>query len=428
MDLSGNRRGGNRLPRSLRNRPADMSPGDIPTRSRTPTKHLSPFVRGLQLLVEQVSMNESAYYPGLEGVIAGETSISTVDGGLSYCGYSIEGLAEQSSFLEVAYLLLHGELPRSENLADFRSILSEASVLPEPVLALIKEIPLHVPAMDVLRTAVSALAHFDPNLNDEGRDADVTKTIHLLAQIPIAIAARYRLTSGLPLMEPNPELSFAANLLYLITGREPSALEEKAMDLSLILYAEHEFNASTFTARVVTSTRSDIYSAITAAIGALKGSLHGGANERVMEVLAEVGSPDQAEPWVREALDSKRRIMGFGHRVYKEGDPRAKILREFCIQVAKECGKTDLETIADTIERVVREEKGLPPNLDWPSARLYNYLGLEVDLYTPLFVASRVVGWAAHVIEQRDNNRLIRPRSRYTGPEERTFVPLSKRG
>ena len=199
------------------------------------------------------------------------------------------------------------------------------------------------------------------------------------------------------------------------------------MDVSLILYAEHEFNASTFTARVVTSTRSDLYSAISAAVGAPKGPLHGGANERVMEVLEEVGSPANAEEWVRDALEAKRRIMGFGHRVYKTGDPRATILREYCRQLAEESGKTDLEQIADTIETIVRTEKKLPPNLDWPSARLYHYMGLPVDLYTPLFVLSRVSGWSAHVIEQLDNNRLIRPRARYTGPEARPWVPLAER-
>jgi citrate synthase len=200
------------------------------------------------------------------------------------------------------------------------------------------------------------------------------------------------------------------------------------MDVSLILYAEHEYNASTFTARVVTSTMADMHSAIVAAVGALKGPLHGGANERVLEVLEEVGEPDGAEAWVRQALAEKRRIMGFGHRVYKDGDPRARILKDHCAQLAAELGDTSLERTAEIIEQIVRQEKGLPPNLDWPSARLYHYLGLEVDLFTPLFVASRVAGWCAHVMEQASNNRLIRPRARYIGPGERTFEPLSDRG
>src|SRR6185369_2016303 len=202
----------------------------------------------------------------------------------------------------------------------------------------------------------------------------------------------------------------------------------KAMDVSLILYAEHEFNASTFTARVVTSTQSDLHSAIVAAVGSLKGPLHGGANERVLEVLQEVGLPDKAESWVRKSLEQKRRIMGFGHRVYKNGDPRAVILREYCAKLAVEGGDTSMERMADTIAGVIHEEKGLHPNLDWPSARLYHYLGLEVDLYTPLFVASRVAGWSAHVIEQAAKNRLIRPRSRYIGPGPQEYSPLEERG
>ena len=373
-------------------------------------------------------MADERYYPGLEGVIAGETAVSTVERGLLYRGYPIEQLARDASFVEVAYLLLHGELPHQEQLADFQSVLAESAEVDATVLRFLGEIPLHVSAMDVLRTGISALGHFDPQLDDDGQDAAIAKTVRLLARIPILIAARHRQRAGRPLIEPNPELSFAGGLLHLITGREPSSLEERAMDVSLILYAEHEFNASTFTARVVASTQSDIYSAVTAAVGALKGPLHGGANERVIEVLQEVGSPSNAERWVRAALAQKRRIMGFGHRVYKEGDPRAVILKEYCAQLAERRGNTDLEQIADTIEDVVRREKGLPPNLDWPSARLYHYLGLDIDLYTPLFVASRVVGWAAHVIEQSENNRLIRPRSRYIGLPRREFIPLALRG
>ncbi len=370
---------------------------------------------------------DQPYYPGLEGVIAGETALSTIEGGLQYRGYSIEDLARDATFIEVAYLLLHGELPTQEYLADFRAILAESAEVPDAILDFIKEIPVHASPMDVLRTGISALAHFDPQAKEDSAAANIAKTRRLLAQIPTLIAARHRFCQGLPLLEPNSALSFPANLLYLLTGKEPSALHERAMDVSLVLYAEHEFNASTFTARVVTSTCSDLHSAITAAVGALKGPLHGGANERVMEVLEEVGSADAAEDWVREALQQKRRIMGFGHRVYKTGDPRAVILKEYCTQLAEESGTQELEQIADTIQRVVEGEKGLPPNLDWPSARLYHSLGLQVDLYTPLFVASRVVGWAAHVIEQSQNNRLIRPRSRYAGPTGRKFVPLAER-
>ncbi len=372
-------------------------------------------------------MNNEPFYPGLEGVIAGETEISTVDGGLIYRGYPIEELAEKSNFLEVAFLLLNSKLPNQEYLADFQSILSEAASVPEPIMNFLSEIPLHISGMDSLRTGISALGHFDPQVDESGHDANVAKAVRLLAQIPILIASRYRITKGLETIPPNSEYSFAANILHMITGKEPSELHEKAMDVSLILYAEHEFNASTFTSRVITSTMSDMHSAISGAVGALKGPLHGGANERVLEVLQEVGSPDNAEAWVRQAFEEKRRIMGFGHRVYKDGDPRAVILREYCKELAEETGNTEMEQIADTIEEIVRSEKGLPPNLDWPSARLYYYLGLEVELYTPLFVASRIVGWAAHVIEQTENNRLIRPRSRYIGLEKQSFVQMSDR-
>ena len=389
---------------------------------------LRNIVQGLTKLVERVEMSDEPYFPGLEGVIAGETAISTIEDGLRYRGYAIEDLARSATFPEVAYLILYGDLPNHEQLADFQSILAETEELPEVLEELLNEIPIHAGAMDVLRTGVSALAHWDPQFEEEGRHADIAKTVRLLAHIPMLIATRYRQCQGEPVIRPHAELSYAANLLYMITGSEPAPIEERAMDVSLILYAEHEFNASTFAARVVASTGSDLYSALTAAIGALKGPLHGGANERVMEVLEEVGTAAAAEAWVRKALSERRRIMGFGHRVYKEGDPRAVILREHCRTLARQGDKTEFEDMADTIEQIVREEKGLPPNLDWPSARLYHYLGLPVELYTPLFVVSRLVGWAAHVIEQTENNRLIRPRSRYTGVPPRPFLPLGQRG
>ncbi len=386
------------------------------------------FLEGLTRLVEQVQMSDEPYYPGLEGVIAGETGICTVADGLSYRGYAIADLADNALFLDVAYLLLHGELPNQEFLADFQSIVADESALPDSVVNMIAEIPLHADMMDVLRTGISALAHHDPQQDDDSAEANIRKATRLLAKIPLLIATRYRISRGLDVLPCDAELGFAANLLRLITGNVPTAEEERAMEVSLILYAEHEFNASTFTARVVASTQSDLYSAVTAAVGALKGPLHGGANERVMAVLREVQDPDHAERWVREALQEKRRIMGFGHRVYKTGDPRAEILRHYCEELAASTGNEPLEAIAGTIETIVREEKGLPPNLDWPAARLYHYLGLDVELYTPLFVASRVLGWSAHVIEQAGNNRLIRPRARYVGPARREFIPLESRG
>lgn len=372
-------------------------------------------------------MTELIYRPGLEGIVAGETAISTIEGGLRYRGYSIEELAEHATFEEVAWLILHGELPRAAELAEFRTRLVQQMQLPGPLVDTIRMIPAAAPMMDVMRSGASLLAHWDPDAGDNGRQANLRKAERLLAQLPVVMATRHRLLLGQPALEPEPTSSLAENILWLVTGRRPTAKQARAMDISLILYAEHELNASTFTARVVCSTLSDLHSSVTAAIGALKGPLHGGANEKVMEVLQEVASPERAEQWVRDALARKQRIMGFGHRVYKQGDPRARYLKRWCAELAGEASNTQLEEIAEIIEQVVAREKGLPPNLDWPSARLYYYLGLPVDLYTPLFVCSRVVGWCAHVIEQLENNRLIRPRANYTGPPPRSWVPLEKR-
>ena len=372
-------------------------------------------------------MSEAVYSPGLEGVIAGETGISTVDEGLHYRGYSVEELATHSTFEETAYLILYGELPKAEELAEFRAGLSRAMGVPKEIIDTLRRIPEHASTMDVMRTGASLLAHWDPDTDDNSHDANLRKAERLLAQLPVIMAARHRLTGGDEPIKADPNLSIAGNILYMLRGEKPSERWTKAMDISLILYAEHEYNASTFAARVITSTRSDLHSAITGAIGALKGPLHGGANERVLEVLQEVGTAKNAEPWVRKALAAKQLIMGFGHRVYKTGDPRAKYLKTLCQEIAAETGNEDMEQMAEIIEGIVTGEKKLPPNLDWPSARLYHYMGLPIYLYTPLFVVSRVSGWSAHVIEQADNNRLIRPRARYIGHAARTYVPVAKR-
>jgi citrate synthase len=375
-------------------------------------------------------MSEPAYHPGLEGVVAGETAISTIAGGsgLRYRGYAIEDLAREASFEEVAYLILHGELPSSAQLGDFCQRLAENAPVSNDVLKFMRTIPRATPIMDFLRTGASALAHWDSEAGDTSHEAQLRKAERLLAKLPTILAAHRRLQQAKEPVPPDAKKSFAANILWMLKRKEPSENIERAMDISLTLYAEHEFNASTFTARVITSTLSDLHSSIAGAIGALKGPLHGGANERVMGVLEEVGSVENAEKWIRTALANKQRIMGFGHRVYKEGDPRARFLKPICQQLAAETGHEPMEQMAEVIERIVGEEKGLPPNLDWPSARLYHYMGLDVAVYTPLFVVSRVTGWAAHVIEQLDNNRLIRPRSRYIGPADRPWIPLSDRG
>jgi 2-methylcitrate synthase/citrate synthase II len=380
-------------------------------------------------------MTTPAYSPGLEGVVAGETAICTVEGGLSYRGYSVGDLAAQCSFDEVAYLLLHGELPTAAQLQQFNTRVAAARRLPPPLKELLVALPKWTTPLDALRTAVSALGHFDQDAADNSHDANLRKAERLLAQIPVAIADHYRITKGQPEVQARQDLSHAANFLYMLRGAEASPAEVRAMDVSLILYAEHEFNASTFAARVIVSTLSDLHSGITGAIGALKGPLHGGANEKVMDILMATGGPEKAEEWTRAALARKERIMGFGHRVYKTGDVRAGILKTYARAAAQanparegEGDPLKWEDTADIIERVMAAEKNMFPNLDWPAGRLYHAMRLEIPLYTPIFAMSRITGWAAHVIEQLDNNRLIRPRALYKGPASRPVTPLAARG
>jgi citrate synthase len=376
----------------------------------------------------QTAPSTEVYSPGLEGVIAGETAISTVVEGLSYRGYKVTELCGVVTFDEVAYLLLHGELPTAKQLAAFQGRVAASRQVPRPLQDLLAALPKSTPAMDALRTAVSVLAHFDPDVDDNGRDADVRKAERLLGQIPVAVAMQHRLSKGQQPIAPRQNLPHAASFLYLLTGKEPAPEAAKALDVSLILYAEHEFNASTFTARVVTSTESDLHSAIVAAIGALKGRLHGGANEKVMDALKAAGGPEAAETWLRAAMARKERVMGFGHRIYKTGDVRAGILKPYALEAAKASGNLKWEETAEVFERILASEKNLYPNLDWPAGRLYHSLGLEIPLYTPIFVMSRVAGWSAHVIEQSGKNRLIRPSGRYVGPARRPVKPLAERG
>jgi 2-methylcitrate synthase/citrate synthase II len=383
---------------------------------------------GHSFLVRAKVMTASASYsPGLEGVIAGETAISTVAGGLRYRGYPVTELAELATFDEVAYLLLHGELPNARQLGEFQQRVAAARAIPAALRTLLQTVPKDAVPMDVLRSAVSVLAHFDPDAQDSSRTADLRKAERLLGQIPVAIADFYHVSKGEPTVAPHADLPHAANFLYMLRSKAPSVAETRAFDVSLILYAEHEFNASTFAARVICSTEADLHSAVVGAIGALKGRLHGGANEKVMDLLRQAGGPENAEKWIREALARKERVMGFGHRVYKTGDVRAGILKKYAAKAAEAAGQTRWEKTAEIIEAALEKEKGLYPNLDWPAGRLYHALGLEVPLYTPIFVASRVAGWAAHVMEQAGHNRLIRPRARYTGPEVRAVEPLTAR-
>lgn len=373
-------------------------------------------------------MRDHTQVAGLDGVIAGKTAISTLDDGLHYRGYAVEDLAREATFSEVAYLLLHGELPTAEQLADFRAILAEAAEVPDAVLQLLQELPLHVAPIDALRTCVSALSHFDPQANEVNTDASLAIAIRLLGQVPVLIAARHRLTRGLELVDSDPELSFAGNFLSLLRDDIPTADEERALETSLICYADHEFNASTFTARIVASTGADLHSSITAALGALKGPQHGGAVEDVLDVLLSVESSARAEKFVRDAIAKKQRLAGFGHRVYRDRpDPRATLLKEVCRQLATSKAHRRLEETADAVEAAMWAHKKLRPNVDWPTARLDHYLGLEADLFPTLFAAARVAGWSAHVLEQQADNRLIQPRSQYVGPRARDFVPLCER-
>lgn len=374
-------------------------------------------------------------YPGLEGVIACETSICNLEGkqgagGLEYRGYTIEDLAAKVSYEETAYLLLHGDLPGKSELEAFKVRLREARMIPEPLVSLFRQIPASIHPMDVLRTSVSVLSHYDPDVNAPPTDhaANVRKAERMVAQMPTAIAYRERIAAGKEPVPPRDDLDHAGNFLAMMSGAEPSRVMRDAFDLSLVLYTEHELNASTFAGRVTVSTLSDIYSGIVAAIGTLKGSLHGGANEEAWKVLEQVGSPENAEQWIKDALARKERIMGFGHRVYKTGDPRARILKLHCEALAREQGDDRWERMAGPIEKAVTEQKKLPPNVDWPSARLYHYMGLDISVYTPIFAMARVSGWAAHIIEQLDHNRLMRPRATYQGPPMRAVKSIEDRG
>ena len=374
------------------------------------------------------SVPSAAYSPGLEGVVAGPTAISSVEDGLRYRGYSVGDLCAHASFDEVAYLLILGELPKAKELQAFQERVAMARRLPEPVKQLFPALPKWSVPLDVLRTAVSALAHFDQDAADNSHEANVRKAERLLAQMPVIIADQHRVARGLQPVPARQDLSHSANFLWMLQGVEPTPEDVKALDVSLILYAEHEFNASTFAARVIVSTLSDLHAAVVGAIGALKGPLHGGANEKVMDVLKSAGGPATAETWTRDALARKERIMGFGHRVYKSGDVRAGILKEFAKARATTPELQEWEITAEIIEGIMAAQKGMYPNLDWPAGRLYHAMNLEIPLYTPMFAMSRIAGWAAHVIEQLDNNRLIRPRALYTGEAAREVVPLAARG
>lgn len=365
---------------------------------------------------------------GLEGIIAGSTDICSVEqGGLIYRGYEIADLAEHATFEEVAYLLLEGNKPTASELANFDRELKAQRNLPQPVIDFLLTTPSMLKSgsavpMDIVRTAVSLLGNLDPESQDISPNAELRKARTLTAQIPTIIGHMQNALEGRELIKPDPQLSHAANLLYMMTGERPTAQAARVMDVSLILYAEHDYNASTFSARVICATLSDLHSAITGAIGALKGPLHGGANEAAMEMLKEireaVHNGDTVEDWMRRAFNEKRKLMGFGHRVYKNGDHRAGILHALGRTLAEQKGPewAELFELGERVQKFMLDEKNIYPNVDFPCGMTYFTMDIPVPQYTPIFVAARVTGWAAHVLEQHANNRLIRPIAEYNGP------------
>jgi citrate synthase len=367
---------------------------------------------------------------GLEGVVAATTHLCNLDGvhgRLAYQGYDIDDLARRASFEEVVWLLWHGELPRPAELDGFRKELSDARPLSPLVLKALKLLPRQMHPMRVLQAGIALLGGLDPDAEDNSAEANRRKAVRLVAQMATLTAAFHRVRQGKRPVTARPELGHAASFLHLVAGRKAKAVEVRAFDATLVLYAEHELNASTFTARTIASTLSDMHSAVSGALGALKGPLHGGAGEAVMRTLQEIGQPDQAEPFTRRALAEKRRLMGFGHRVYKAGDPRARILRELAEKACRRSGEAVWFDIAVRLHEAVNREKGLIPNVDFYSAPLFYALGLPVDLFVPVIAVSRIAGWTAHLLEQHADNRLIRPRAEYVGPSHRPLGPLAER-
>jgi 2-methylcitrate synthase/citrate synthase II len=371
-----------------------------------------------------------AYSPGLAGVIAGETQICWVDpnAGLMYRGYDIHDMAEQASFEEVAYLLLNGELPSVEQLAEFSRQIAAERTLPKPVLDMLRLLPKETHPMDMLRTGVSMLGPFDKELNDNSHAANIRKAIRLIAKVSTLITDGWRISHGEEPLPERPDLTQAGNFFYKLAGKVPQAWQIRMLDTIFILYADHEFNASTFAARVTASTLADMYAAVTSACGTLKGPLHGGANEESMKMLDDIKTPDRAEAWLKDKLVKKAKIMGFGHRVFKKGDSRVPIMREIGRDLGKRTGKEQWIPICEKLEQTMEREKQLCANVDLYAAPVFTMLGFPPELNTPVFAASRVAGWCAHVVEQHDNNRLIRPRSLYTGPEMRPYPGTASNG
>ncbi len=372
------------------------------------------------------------YSPGLQGVIAGITTISEIDvetSSLTYRGINVHELAEHAVFEETAYLLLMGKLPNKSELAEFKARISNESVLPNEVIAALKQCPKNMHPMDRLKVAYSMLGAFDADYRAEPTDheANVRKAVRIVAKAANAVAAAHRISEGLEPIQPSPELGIAGNFMYMLKGEKPDEFVIKVMDASLTLYAEHGYNASTFASRVTVATLSDLYSGIVSGIGTLKGPLHGGANEEAMYMLMEIDKMGDVAKWTHDALAQKKKIMGFGHREYRIGDSRAAYMSKLGKEIGKRVGDTHWGDIAEVMEKIMWDEKKLFPNIDFPSAYAYYLLGIPIPLYTPIFVVARTTGWCAHMIEQLDNNRLIRPTCIYEGPKVTEFVPIDQR-
>lgn len=367
---------------------------------------------------------------GLKDVVIAQSSICSIDGDkgeLVYAGINVHELAENSTFEETTFLLLNRRLPKAEELAQLKEQLKSARAVPEAVIQALLALPKTTEPMDALRTAVSILGCHDPNPHARTPQDEEKRSLQLIAQMATLVAAFQRIRSGQEVVAPHATLDHAANFLYMLTGSEPDPTAARAMDIALILHADHGFNASTFAARVTLSTLSDLFSAITTAIGTLKGPLHGGANQKVMEMLLEIGQEGDPISFVKEKLSNGEKIMGFGHRVYHTEDPRATHLRRMSEQACRAMGNSHWFEMSHKIEGLIKSEKGLNPNVDFYSASLYYSLGIPTDLFTLLFSMSRISGWSAHLLEQLKDNRLIRPRAEYVGAKDVHWVPATRR-
>tara|TARA_E500000178_G_scaffold151346_1_gene151091 strand:+ start:34 stop:1158 length:1125 start_codon:yes stop_codon:yes gene_type:complete len=367
---------------------------------------------------------------GLMGVTVDETAISKVMpeiNSLTYRGYAAQDLCANCKFEEVAYLILNGELPNKKQLKDFEREESKERKISKNLVNAIKNIPKNAHPMDVARTAVSIMGLEDKDTRDNSPKANMRKVMRIFAKMPVALAAFYRTRKGKKIISPKKKLSFSENFFHMCFGKVPNKDIVKAFDVSLILYAEHSFNVSTFTARTITSSLSDIHGAITGAIASLKGPLHGGANEEVMHMMNKIKKPENALKWINKALNNKDVVMGFGHRVYKSGDSRVPTMREYFGKVAKIKKDKKFEKIYDIVEKVMIEKKNIHPNVDYPTGPTYHLMGFDTDFFTPIFVISRITGWSAHIFEQHAANKLIRPLASYNGNKYRKVVNLKKR-